>query len=142
MDPVANTDPLALWAFVIPLIEWTASEAALYLGSSIVGGALLATSTNSQQKPIRTDEEESQADKEYAAYKQRCEQKPENNLSRCAAAIFEKNKREDCLKMRTEWDNKWFPGRHSEDINNEQRGLKNAIKDVINRCKPTNGVPR
>lgn len=44
--------------------------------------------------------------------------------------------------MRTDWDNKWFPGRHDQDIQNEQRGLRNAIKDVINRCKPTNGTPR
>lgn len=93
------------------------------------------------QKPVHSPDEENQTKAEYRAYKHQCEQKPDSNLSRCAAAIFEKNRHEDCLKMRSDWDRKWFPGRNDEDIQNEKNALRSAIKDIINRCKPTNGVP-
>ncbi|WP_423060922.1 RHS repeat-associated core domain-containing protein [Citrobacter portucalensis] len=147
LNPVTNTDPLGLTAvlpgpFPLPIPLPKSAEQQEADNNSAKALTKWWSLSNSAHRPVRSEEEENQADVEYNAYKQRCEQKPESNLSRCAAAIFEKNKREDCLKMRSDWDDKWYPGRHDQDIQNEQRGLRNAIKDVINRCKPTNGVPR
>ncbi|XNN29315.1 hypothetical protein ACLK2F_01305 [Escherichia coli] len=63
------------------------------LKPGILGGLTLGSVT---QRPSRTAEEEVQAQIEYLAYKKRCEQKPDSNLSRCAAAIFQKSRKEDC----------------------------------------------
>lgn len=108
--------------------------------NQITSGAAILSSI--PQRPSRTAEEEIQSQVEYLAYKKRCEQKPDDNLSRCATAIFQKNRQEDCLRMRQEWDNRWWPGRHDDEIKNVRNGLKNAIKDVKNRCKPTSDTPR
>jgi hypothetical protein len=55
LNPVTDTDPLGLWVFVIPLVEWTVSEALLYFGSAAAGGAVLATSGDSEQSKTKTD---------------------------------------------------------------------------------------
>ncbi|HFO6652137.1 TPA: RHS element core protein [Escherichia coli] len=60
------------------------------LKPGILGGLTLGSVT---QRPSRTAEEEVQAQIEYLAYKKRCEQKPDSNLSRCAAAIFQKSRK-------------------------------------------------
>ncbi|WP_249517453.1 RHS repeat-associated core domain-containing protein, partial [Escherichia coli] len=97
------------------------------LKPGILGGLTLGSVT---QRPSRTAEEEVQAQIEYLAYKKRCEQKPDSNLSRCAAAIFQKSRKEDCLRMRQEWDDKWWPGKHADEIKNVKASLKNTLIDV------------
>ncbi|HGZ2397588.1 TPA: RHS repeat-associated core domain-containing protein, partial [Escherichia coli] len=109
------------------------------LKPGILGGLTLGSVT---QRPSRTAEEEVQAQIEYLAYKKRCEQKPDSNLSRCAAAIFQKSRKEDCLRMRQEWDDKWWPGKHADEIKNVKASLKNTLIDVKKRCMPTSGIPR
>ncbi|HFO9700574.1 TPA: RHS element core protein, partial [Escherichia coli] len=104
------------------------------LKPGILGGLTLGSVT---QRPSRTAEEEVQAQIEYLAYKKRCEQKPDSNLSRCAAAIFQKSRKEDCLRMRQEWDDKWWPGKHADEIKNVKASLKNTLIDVKKRCMPT-----
>ncbi|HFO3702000.1 TPA: RHS element core protein, partial [Escherichia coli] len=94
------------------------------LKPGILGGLTLGSVT---QRPSRTAEEEVQAQIEYLAYKKRCEQKPDSNLSRCAAAIFQKSRKEDCLRMRQEWDDKWWPGKHADEIKNVKASLKNTL---------------
>ncbi|HFO6555104.1 TPA: RHS element core protein, partial [Escherichia coli] len=106
------------------------------LKPGILGGLTLGSVT---QRPSRTAEEEVQAQIEYLAYKKRCEQKPDSNLSRCAAAIFQKSRKEDCLRMRQEWDDKWWPGKHADEIKNVKASLKNTLIDVKKRCMPTSG---
>ncbi|HGU4472447.1 TPA: RHS element core protein, partial [Escherichia coli] len=101
------------------------------LKPGILGGLTLGSVT---QRPSRTAEEEVQAQIEYLAYKKRCEQKPDSNLSRCAAAIFQKSRKEDCLRMRQEWDDKWWPGKHADEIKNVKASLKNTLIDVKKRC--------
>ncbi|HFQ9310342.1 TPA: RHS repeat-associated core domain-containing protein, partial [Escherichia coli] len=103
------------------------------LKPGILGGLTLGSVT---QRPSRTAEEEVQAQIEYLAYKKRCEQKPDSNLSRCAAAIFQKSRKEDCLRMRQEWDDKWWPGKHADEIKNVKASLKNTLIDVKKRCMP------
>ncbi|WP_421550804.1 RHS repeat-associated core domain-containing protein, partial [Kluyvera intermedia] len=49
LTPTAEIDPEGLWAFIIPLVEWTMSEAILYFGSTAAAGAVLATSGDSEQ---------------------------------------------------------------------------------------------
>ncbi|HFO8157542.1 TPA: RHS element core protein, partial [Escherichia coli] len=107
------------------------------LKPGILGGLTLGSVT---QRPSRTAEEEVQAQIEYLAYKKRCEQKPDSNLSRCAAAIFQKSRKEDCLRMRQEWDDKWWPGKHADEIKNVKASLKNTLIDVKKRCMPTSGI--
>ncbi|ENH0110126.1 RHS repeat protein [Escherichia coli] len=109
------------------------------LKPGILGGLTLGSVT---QRPSRTAEEEVQAQIEYLAYKKRCEQKPDSNLSRCAAAIFQKSRKEDCLRMRQEWDDKWWPSKHADEIKNVKASLKNTLIDVKKRCMPTSGIPR
>ncbi|EDW2526938.1 RHS repeat protein, partial [Salmonella enterica subsp. salamae] len=146
LNPVTDTDPLGLWqegSIEQAGPSWfIADPMGKYRQQAAIDLTKWWNLSDSMQKPVRSPDEENQAEAEYSAYKQRCEQKPDSNLSRCAAAIFEKNRHEDCLKMRSDWDRKWFPGRHDKDIQNEKKALRSAIKDVINRCKPTNGVPR
>ncbi|ECC3484999.1 RHS repeat protein, partial [Salmonella enterica subsp. enterica] len=146
LNPVTGTDPLGLWqegSIEQAGPSWfIADPMGKYRQQAAIDLTKWWNLSDSMQKPVRSPDEENQAEAEYSAYKQRCEQKPDSNLSRCAAAIFEKNRHEDCLKMRSDWDRKWFPGRHDKDIQNEKKALRSAIKDVINRCKPTNGVPR
>ncbi|ECI0413638.1 hypothetical protein AH332_09915 [Salmonella enterica subsp. salamae] len=55
LNPVTEIDPLGLWAFVIPLVEWTISKAILYFGSAAAGGAVLATSGDSEQSKANTE---------------------------------------------------------------------------------------
>ena len=54
LNPVTELDPQGLWAFVIPLIEWTASEAILYFGSAVAAGGVLSTSGDSEQSRAKT----------------------------------------------------------------------------------------
>lgn len=37
-----------------------------------------------------------------------------------------------CLKLRQEWDDKWFPGRHEKPINDLKRGIKKLEKRLKN----------
>ncbi|MBJ9890453.1 MULTISPECIES: RHS repeat-associated core domain-containing protein [Citrobacter] len=55
LNPLKDMDPLGLWAFVIPLAEWTVSEAVLYFGSAAAGGAILATSGDSEQSKTKAE---------------------------------------------------------------------------------------
>ncbi|EBR8053211.1 type IV secretion protein Rhs, partial [Salmonella enterica subsp. enterica serovar Altona] len=55
LNPVTEVDPLGLWAFVIPLVEWTVSEAILYFGSAAAAGGVLATSGDSEQSKTKTE---------------------------------------------------------------------------------------
>jgi len=145
-NPNQSIDPTGMYA--IPLIyaaleataAWIASLGATAATATVtLGGAAVVASipgSSPIQKP-RTAAEEAQAQSEYKAYKNRCEQKPDDNLSNCAKALFTKSRHEDCAKMRQDWDDKWMPGRHANDITSALKAAGNAAKDVAKYCKPT-----
>jgi RHS repeat-associated protein len=144
-NPIQLLDPFGLNTMVMGGIAGGAVGGppgavvgAIIGGVVLLGGLILmSTNQNAQSAPARTAAEEVLAQSEYEAYKDRCEKKPDDNLSQCSKALFNKSRWEDCARMRQEWDNRWHPGRHSNDIANALNSVQKAVKDIAKYCRPS-----
>jgi RHS repeat-associated protein len=72
--------------------------------------------------------------REYDAYKKRCNEPPPNGLSPCDLARWKLRRNMDCRNMRRAWDDKWQPGRHQNDIDNLVRGILNLEDWIRKNC--------
>lgn len=71
---------------------------------------------------------------EHQAYKEVCHQKAPKNLSPCDLAKWKLNRNIQCKQMRIDWDNKWSPGRHANDIENLGTAIRRLENWIINNC--------
>jgi|HubBroStandDraft_2_1064218.scaffolds.fasta_scaffold16294_1 RHS repeat-associated protein len=72
---------------------------------------------------------------EYAGYKKRCNEPPPPGLSPCDLARWKLQRNQDCRNMRQDWDDKWSPGRHSNDISNLDRSIANLQAWIEKNCQ-------
>ncbi|MHA6882516.1 RHS repeat-associated core domain-containing protein, partial [Ralstonia pseudosolanacearum] len=84
--------------------------------------------------PLRTPAEEVRADAEYKAYKGRCEEPPPPGLDKCAHAKWQRDRAKQCMDMRQNWDNAWWPNRHDQAIAGEYNRWKKWGKIVNKEC--------
>jgi RHS repeat-associated protein len=134
-DPLFYVDPHGLQVAIPgmpPLPIWTPQQQE----ANRILSERLTRALNGIFTKNRTPEESAQAQTEYESYKKRCEQKPDDQLSECAKAIFNKKRHEDCARMRKEWDDKWEPGRHVNEIDKELKAVSNSMKKILHHCKP------
>lgn len=80
-----------------------------------------------------------QRQKDYEAYKYGpCDpnnQIPPGGLSPCEAAKWKLKVVKKCQEMRQDWDDKWQPGRHAQEIDNMSRWIGKLEKVVERVCK-------
>jgi RHS repeat-associated protein len=124
-NPNQAVDPMGTFVMVL---AWPAIEIGAWITSALAAAGIITIAAIPGDSPAtsstRTPEQAAQADAEHKAYHARCDQKPDNNLSRCAKALFNKSRWEDCAKMRQDWENKWNNG-------NSNAGHVQAIKDAL-----------
>ena len=80
-------------------------------------------------------DQQKQKDKDYNAYKNRCNQPPPPGLSPCALARWKLQRNMDCRNMRQAWDDKWMPGRQASDIQNLNQSIANLEAWIRKNCK-------
>jgi len=89
------------------------------------------------QPPVLSEADQRQAD--YEAYKYGpCDpqnQIPPSNLSPCNAAKWKLSVVKKCQEMRQEWDDKWQPGRHAQEIDNMNRWIAKLERKVERDCQ-------
>ncbi len=101
-------------------------------GSGSGGSGSSATSTST----TTTTQQQQQRQQEYEAYKERCKQQPPPSCKNpCDLARWKLQRNIDCRRMRQEWDDKWQPGRHADDIANLDRSIKNLQDWIRKNCK-------
>jgi hypothetical protein len=71
---------------------------------------------------------------EYKSYKARCGQSPPPGLNPCDLARWKLQRNKDCRNLRQAWDDKWQPGRHLNDIENLDRGIRNLEEWIQRNC--------
>jgi RHS repeat-associated protein len=76
-----------------------------------------------------------QADVDRLDYKRRCGQSPPAGLGACEKKIWELQRNFDCRDMRYKWDQTYNNGRHTTDIINLNRGIKNGQDWIDRNCK-------
>jgi len=72
---------------------------------------------------------------EHDTYKKRCTEQPPGGLSPCALAKWKLQRNIDCKNLMQAWDNKWFPGRHAQSINELNKGIEKLTKWIRDNCK-------
>jgi RHS repeat-associated protein len=79
--------------------------------------------------------------REYEAYKARCGQPPPPGLTVCELLRWKLERNRDCRRMRQNWDDKWQPGRHANDIMLLDRSIKTLLDKIRRTCpEGTSGV--
>ena len=68
-------------------------------------------------------------------YKNICNQQPPPNLDKCEEARWQLRKAKQCRDLRQAWDDRWFPGRHAQEIKNWNRRVKNLEKWIEKNCE-------
>jgi len=96
-------------------------------------------------KPKRSQKEEKEANDDHEDYKDDCDEdrqdksqkNPENNkkLSACERARIKLKRLERCADKREAWDDKWFPGRHPQNIWESKRRYNKALEDYKKECE-------
>jgi RHS repeat-associated protein len=76
-----------------------------------------------------------QRDLDRLDYKKRCGQSPPAGLGACEKKIWELQRNLDCRDMRYKWDQSYNNGRHTTDIINLNRGIKNGQDWIDRNCK-------
>ncbi len=134
-NPINYFDPDGrfVW-FGIPAYIWIAGGASVGAGAACVAtncgqAAVDAMAAIPWEKPERTPENEAQADAEHDVYKNFCNSPPQQTGNMCKDRRNYIKWLQQCRNLRQSWDDKWFPGRHADDI----AGLDRAIKDEIRK---------
>lgn len=135
-NPVSYTDPKGLFVpalIIVGRVAWTGYRSyRAYEAANAAANAIRAV--NHGAKPERTIAQESQADLDHDHYKRICEEPPPPNLDKCAEAKWEENRAKQCMDLRQDWDNKFWPGRHQTAIQNEANRLAKWSKKVALAC--------
>jgi RHS repeat-associated protein len=76
-----------------------------------------------------------QKDDEYNQYKEICNKPKPDGLNKCEEAKWKLNKAQKCVELRQNWDNRWWPGRHDHEIQNNRNTIEKAKKDIAKYCK-------
>ena len=84
--------------------------------------------------PPRTAAQEAQADLDHDFYKKRCEEPPPPGLDKCENAKWQRDRAKQCMDLRQDWDNKWWPGRHATAIANEANRYAKWDAAVARAC--------
>jgi hypothetical protein len=141
LDPLRNADPLGLNPVAGAVVGGAVGGppgAAIGAVVGLAGGYGLFSLANSNSE-ISEDENQKIQDKrknlEYENYKNRCNEQPPKNENQCDVARWKLERNKDCKNMRSDWDNRWFPGRHENDIVNLERGIENLSKWIDRNCK-------
>ncbi len=100
-------------------------------GNESGGSGSSATSTSTT-----TEQEQDQRQRDYLAYKKRCEEKPPPTCNDpCEEARWELQRDIDCKRMRQEWDDKYWPGRHWQVIRDLGRSIRRQEEWIRKNCK-------
>jgi RHS repeat-associated protein len=85
--------------------------------------------------PSTSPDPSAQRQNEYEKYKKRCNEPAPPGLDPCALARWMLQRNVDCRNMRKAWDDKWYPGRHTNDINNLDIGIQRLKDWIAKNCK-------
>jgi len=72
--------------------------------------------------------------KAHDTYKARCNQSPPPGLDPCAEARWKLQRERDCKKGMEDFDTKYTPGRHANDIANRARAIQKLEDFIKNNC--------
>jgi RHS repeat-associated protein len=106
----------------------TAAGTGIGIGIGAGVGALGLATLMSGDTPV------DQRQSDYTAYKKRCEEKPPSNLSPCDLLIWQYDQARDCARLRKEWDDKYWPGRHAQAIADWVRRHEMLLKKFNQQC--------
>ena len=137
-NPIRNIDPTGEFAFAIPAIIEACIALAPQVGIGVGVGLAMAV-------PGDTSQGNSDArQRDYETYKRRCDEPPPPNLSGCALLAWLINRQRDCVRLRQDWDDKYQPGRHAIEIQNQINRLNNYIRQLMSdpNCCPSCAPPK
>ncbi|MGY4532100.1 RHS repeat-associated protein [Pseudomonas sp. TE3786] len=99
---VAGPNPVCFVSVVVDIVVTTAAVAAVGAVATIPGDTPI-------DRPVRTAEEEAQAEEEYQAYKSFCDSPPPDDTGDICADMRNRIKWiERCIEMRQKWDERWL----------------------------------
>ena len=102
--------------------------------AATVGLFSMASSNTMTGEDENQEAQNNRKAKEYENYKNRCNEQPPKNESQCDTARWKLERNKDCRDMRSDWDNKWYPGRHTKDIMDLDRGIPKLEKWIKRNC--------
>ena len=107
------------------------------IGGGIIAGVIILGNAISDDLPgaLLTPDQEVEKQLEYENYKNICNQQPPPNLDKCEEARWQLRKAKQCRDLRQAWDDRWFPGRHAQEIKNWNRRVKNLEKWIEKNCE-------
>jgi RHS repeat-associated protein len=106
----------------------------LAAAAAIRNGYLQAALAAAAEAAAQAAQDAAQRQDEYDAYKRRCNEPPPPGLDPCDLARWKLSRNQDCRNMRQDWDNKWQPGRHDNDIANLDRSIQNLKQWIAQNC--------